>query len=152
LTTTIGDPDVEIAIAKRDHVGKRLAFWFMFGVIFAVLPVSLRILVSGMSKNGVSIEQLLGDGELFISTAAISAAAIGDILYVAFQEGNKFSTSKQIVSGFSAFVCLGCCLLSAAAYLNVKASTAGAIVDVSVALFVITLVAAMACVSLAATR
>lgn len=114
----------------------------MFGVILGILPLIVRLVEGFMSANGLSVVAVLGDGELFISSAAISGGALGDLLYAIRPRDRP---AVRLLLGFFA---MATTLLTSLAYLVARSgSPPDKIVNSSLILFFATLVSAGSCIA-----
>ncbi|MGB0388966.1 MAG: hypothetical protein ACPGWR_29440 [Ardenticatenaceae bacterium] len=77
---------------------RKLLGWFIFTLIFSLLPISLNWL-SGVSRDQVlTMVNLISHGELLIISVAITAAATGEIIT---NDPKKFPELKIISIGTS---------------------------------------------------
>ncbi|WP_030204722.1 hypothetical protein [Streptomyces sp. NRRL S-87] len=84
-TTTTSQPPAQpppapAPVSPWTVVGPKLQHWFFFGVLFGVLPIALCFAMNSLSRNGMTLTQLLGRGELLIVTTSLAAAAAGQII------------------------------------------------------------------------
>ena len=54
--------------------------WVCYGVLVPILPIGLLASICAISKVQVTLENLIGKGELLIVCAAICATAVGDFI------------------------------------------------------------------------
>src|SRR5712691_3769846 len=61
-------------------MAEKLTRWFVFGVVIASLPVLFNVFHVAIRGGAATIDTLTGRGELLLVAAAISAAAVGDLV------------------------------------------------------------------------
>ena len=88
--------------SRRKALITRLSVWLLFGVMLGLLPLIARVIKGAMSKDGLSITEVLGDGELFIVSAVIAAGAMGELFAGAFKECPSLLT---VLAGFWTLSC-----------------------------------------------
>ncbi len=84
---------------------EKLARWFLFGVLFTLLPFALSYLnLRARPKSGNSIKfvSLFARGELLLVSTAIGAAAVGELLGV-----RNANALGQIISGGVSLLLVG---------------------------------------------
>ena len=79
----------------------RLARWLIFGVLLALVPLIFSWAARQMRSQPSDLHTVLANGELFLVTAAISGAAVGELVGVVRSARQPF---WEIVAG-------GCCLI-----------------------------------------
>jgi hypothetical protein len=79
----------------------RFARWLIFGVLLALVPRIFSWAAREMRSQPSTLDVVLAKGELFLVTAAISGAAIGELVGVVRTTRQTF---WEIVAG-------GCCLI-----------------------------------------
>lgn len=123
-------------------VWTRLLQWTMFGVVLGALPLIVRLVEGLLSADGLRLMNVLGDGELFISSAAISGGALGDLLYSSRPRDNP---AIRLLIGFFT---VATTLLTSLAYLVAKSgSPPDKIISGSVILFIATLISSGSCIA-----
>jgi hypothetical protein len=132
-------------------MGPKLARWLLFGVLMALLPLAYNLLHVVTRGGKASVENLTGHGELLLVAAAISAAAIGELV----ASGPKAPIGK-IVSGGGALLVLGFASLYFAdvawAEKTGEKLLASVVCNTSVVLFASAFVASLACVALSEVK
>ena len=81
-------------------MSNRLTSWFIFSVIVGLLPIFANILVLYNKDAKISIDIIIGKGELFLFICAISAATIGELM----ASNNEFLKSKIIAGGAATII------------------------------------------------
>lgn len=128
-------------------MSEKIIRWVIFSVLFALLPICFHMLKIVSSGNVLSLESVFGSGELLLIGAAISAAAIGELVV-----GNAYKKkAKLTVSG----ACIFLLALNSLWYADVSsAATSTTTYDLnviasgSVIMFFITLTVSGLCVAL----
>ena len=146
LTREEAVADETLKDARRRVVIDRLSLWLLFSVIFGLLPVLINFLVGVMSPKGVSVLELFAKGDVLVSSAAISGAATGEMLFANFNEKDR---RRRMVLGF---FCLLGCVCDGVAYTQVDTSTQLTVTVVSSILLFISLITSAICVGTAAGR
>jgi len=95
--TTSAPPDV----SPRAVALHRFARWLIFGVLLALVPLIFSWAAREMRSQPSGLDVVLANGELFLVTAAISGAAVGELVGVVRTTRQPF---WEIVAG-------GCCLI-----------------------------------------
>ncbi|MBW4719930.1 hypothetical protein [Saccharothrix obliqua] len=132
--------------SRRQVVVHKLTWWVLFGVLIGILPLFVDGLKALMSPEGLAIEKSLAKGELLISSAAISAAALGELFFV------PFPGSGRVFRAFAGFCGILCCMFNSLAYIQVPFSEPSAVVNASIILFCFSVLSSAANVGLAAGR
>ena len=88
-------------VARRTLAQHRFTRWLIFGVLLALVPLLFSWATRQLRAQPSSLDVLLANGELFLVTAALAGAAIGELLGVARSSRQPF---WEIVAG-------GCCLI-----------------------------------------
>jgi hypothetical protein len=73
----------------------KLVKWLIFSVILALLPLAFNYLRLEMRGQDATLQALLGNGELLLVAAAISAAAIGEVI----GSGKAYGAPKFLAGG-----------------------------------------------------
>lgn len=128
-------------------MSEKLIRWGVFSVLFALLPICFHVLKIASAGKGLSLESVFGSGELLLIGAAISAAAIGELVI-----GNAYKRNiKLIVCG----ACIFLLALNSLWYADVSGAAngqtaydLGVIASGSVTMFLVTLVVSGLCVVL----
>lgn len=110
----------------------------MFGVIFGALPILLSLFTAKWTE-------VMNNGELLISSAAISGGALGELLYADVPSKEKLF--RTIVGGF----CVLACVCNTAAFVA-AANFRDNMYGMSWGLFSATVVAGVSSIVLAAGR
>jgi hypothetical protein len=92
---------IRLTVARRSFAQNRFARWLIFGVLLALVPLLFSWATRQLRAQPSSLDVLLANGELFLVTAALAGAAIGELLGVARASRQPF---WEIVAG-------GCCLI-----------------------------------------
>jgi hypothetical protein len=135
----------------RSHVRKpgKVARWFVFGIIIAVIPLIVNALSLASSMQDPTLVQVIGRGQLLLIISAIAAAAIGELI----GSGNHLIVLKIFAGG-------GCVALLVATtywYADINSKIVlqpdkfvneQFITNASIVLFIATVVASLACVGL----
>lgn len=127
-------------------IAGRVFQWALFGVIFGTLPLIVRFVTLLMSSGDISAVSMLGDGELLISSAAISAGALGEVFFATFDERTRI---QRTTVGFMSMIV---CICTSVAYVQAKVASPEVVVNASLILFAATLCVAATCVSMAVGR
>lgn len=131
-------------------MGEALIKWFGFRVILGLLPIGGSFLMVGMfsTPNYSNFVDLLSAGQLVLVGGALSAGAIGELL-----GAPKHLSKRRMAFGFACVVSFG---ISAIAYGGFAAGKVlgkpidqSTIISHSVGFYVISLVAALACMLVA---
>jgi hypothetical protein len=61
-------------------MGEKLARWFIFGVVVALLPLGVKFVLALTDGPPPSLTRLLSRGELLLTAVAIAAAAVGELI------------------------------------------------------------------------
>jgi hypothetical protein len=85
-------------------VARRLAQWLLFGVFFAILPLFLIGTYSMVSSSNSGITSAIGDGALFIASAAICGSALGELVFTSFRSNENLL--RVIAGSFCIIICL----------------------------------------------
>ncbi|NDU75677.1 hypothetical protein GWI34_24070 [Actinomadura sp. DSM 109109] len=125
---------------------ERLNLWFWFGLVFGILPVIIDFIRAAMSTKGVTLDGILGNGEVLISGAAISGAATGELLFMQSSSPRKIGRLNTFAS------CLLVCLCNSAAYTQVDPERPDATVATTLILFPLTIITSALCVGMAARK
>jgi hypothetical protein len=128
------------------EIAGRLVFWLVFGVIIGLLPIALLAIKDYMdAPHMISIETILGNGELFVVSAVVCAGAVGELLSV--RSGHWFI--KLVTVPFA-----GCCVLclcgNAAAFALTSGSAEHQAASLSMILFLPSIATSAFCVGRAA--
>jgi len=124
----------------------RLTVWVLFGVIIALLPLIAVGIKDAMSAEGFHLCNVLVDGELFVVSAVLAAGALGELL------GAAYRTGLGLVVVFAGFGCFATFAGNMMCYMVVADSLPGAVVEVSVWLFALTLIPSGVAIGTAAGR
>lgn len=79
MSHTIPSQTVPLQKSGRSILRKLLG-WFIFTLVFSLLPLSLNWLSAVSRDQAVTIVNLTSHGELLIISVAITAAALGEII------------------------------------------------------------------------
>ena len=127
---------------------EKLARWFLFGVLFTLLPFALSYLnlrARSKSVKSVKIGSLFARGELLLVSAAIGIAAVGELFGV--KDANPLG---QIITGGVSLLLV---VIQALWYASVSEPNSDFDADfvgrVSVIFFVMTVLASIACLLVA---
>ena len=131
---------------RRRVVVARLTLWILFGVIIGLMPLVFDTLRATLSVQGFSVITTLARGQLFISSAAMSAGAMGELF---FSSSARRGDILQVIAGF---FCLLCCLANSVAYTQVPVAQPAAIVTLSLIFFPLTILASGICIGMTAGR
>ncbi len=82
--------------------------WALFGVALALVPIVIKLLIFLYHKEPISVESLVGQGELLMLTVGLAARALKDLTSV--RRKRLFTTS---VLFFSIVAMAGCSALFA---------------------------------------
>ena len=122
----------------------KLTRWFIFSVLIALLPIGFTYVHLVTDEKPASIAILLAHGELLLISVALAADAVGDLI-----AGGTEKAVRKIISG-------GGCVITvifASFYFADVSSRAqvntGIVFEVSIAIFIFTLVASASCKYLA---
>jgi hypothetical protein len=77
-----GDRGSVIAIFRQmwaPEVSENVIRWFMFGVVFATLPIAANYLMAVTQSVAINWGVLLGQGELLLVSAGVTASAAGEL-------------------------------------------------------------------------
>ena len=125
----------------------RLLGWGMFGVVFSWLPLGLDMLKELADDGKVDFPKVLSNGELFIISAVISAAAMGEIFAADFPSESK--NGRLIWGG----LCLLSCIADSAYYGFFDPSNShGNTVLISLVMFGYAVAVSGVCIGMAAGR
>lgn len=80
----------------------KLLKWFLFSVIVAILPVALDALKLLTRSKGVTLDGIVGKGELLLIVVGLSAAAVGDLV-----EKNSHYVKLKLLSAFLGVLTIG---------------------------------------------
>lgn len=119
--------------------------WFLFSVLFSLTPIVFNAVILSLKGTNLALPSLLSNGELLLVSTAISADATGRLI----GGGKHERLLKQFAAGGSLLVLLLSSLLFAA----ISSSSAGTfaedkIANISVFVFLVTLIASGSCVVL----
>ena len=89
---------------------ERLAKWLIFGILIALVPLLASWTTGKLFGVGGSLVDLLAKGELYIITAALCAAGIGEVV----GSTNEHKALRLIFGGFTTILLLLSALLFAA--------------------------------------
>lgn len=127
---------------------EKLARWFLFGVLFTLLPFVLSYLnLRARPKlvNPVKFVSMFAHGELLLVSTAIGAAAVGELLGV-----KSANSLGQIISGGVSLLLV---VIQTLWYVSVSEPKSDFDADfvgrVSVILFIVTILASIACLLVA---
>jgi hypothetical protein len=131
----------------------RLLRWALFSVIIALLPLVFRFVWdhTQMQVRNPSIASLLDEGELLLISAALAAAAIGELLPQAWRTSPAVSSPPPQTVIISSGCSVITVLFSSLYYAAVSSSSTvkpNVVAIVSVVLFLISLVSSAGCVIL----
>ena len=130
------------------QAGKRVGKWLLFSVLFALIPLAF-VWLSGLLRGADrDLAVIIGKGELFLVIIALSGAAIGDLM----MSSRPKAIAKLLGGGFTLLVLL----MSAFLYVDIfnAVSTgsqldSGWIVNISAALFGLSLLSNGCCIAVA---
>jgi hypothetical protein len=127
---------------------ERLVVFILFGAFFGLMPVWANgIKIAMASDREPVLSGALGSGELFIVSAVMAAAAVGELFVASMPKSAKI---WQVIGGWS---CVACCVGNVILYVVVNSGTSPVkIVDFSIWFFVGALLSSALCVGLAAGR
>jgi hypothetical protein len=128
------------------RVAERLVAWFVFGVVFSLLPLIFVAIKGAMDPHGTSLVQVLGGGEMFIAGAVTAAGSVGELFSTLRTRATTFGES------LAAGTCLLCSILNSVAYVEVQPDNPHTVVIASYISFAITYLASGCCVAMAASR
>lgn len=77
--TTVGPSGASATASTAAQIREKLLRWGLFGVCFAILPIAFNALSAATRNQEVTLVVLLSRGELLLVSAAISAAAAGEL-------------------------------------------------------------------------
>ena len=128
-------------------MSEKIIRWMIFSVLFALLPICFHMLKIVSFGSELSIESVFGSGELLLIGAAISAAAVGELVV-----GNAYRRkAKLTVSG----ACIFLLALNSLWYADVSSAAnsqstydLNVVASGSVIMFSITLLVSALCVAL----
>jgi hypothetical protein len=104
--------------SRRSAILTRLLVWLIFGVVFGGLPFIAGGVIETFSPGGFSLNDLLGEGGLFIISAVMAAGALGELFVAVLPERER---NYQVAAGGS---CLLLCVGNTAAYVASTTSAA----------------------------
>jgi hypothetical protein len=141
-------PQVTVVIEEqRALVIDRVLVWLLFGVVFGLLPLIAVGLGDALTEGGFHLESVLAEGELFIISAVLCAAALGELLASAFRGG---PSRLALVAGFS---CLLTFAVNTVCFVRVgEHSSPNLVTTWSVTLFLTAVLSSSVSIGLAAAR
>lgn len=141
------------ATIDRKEVGLKLSKWFLFEVVFALVPLGFNWLGSVLHGGQSGAGAILGRGELLLVASAIVAASIGDVVNKGLNP--QLRGFKQLLVG------VGILLIVAATWLYAEAAAPpGQVIAVNVNLVVtlsiviasVAIILSMACLIVAEVK
>lgn len=93
----MGTPTGSPPEPKQKLPSEKLVRWLVFGVVFALLPLFFNYLKAYGRGATISPADLSAHGELLLISAAIAAAAVGELL----ASGRRYQIAKIIAGGGS---------------------------------------------------
>ena len=124
----------------------KLLRWLIFGVLFSLAPLAASYLILLLKHKTHNIENIAGDGGLFLILSAISAGSVGELIGT-----GKDALFFKLISSRGAVMTLFVSSFLFAAILEEKLTSDfdGCIVaDASVVIFVIGILPCAACIAL----
>ena len=126
---------------------KRFVRWLIFSVVLSLVPLGVSALIRATRGQAVTLESLLANGELLLIAAALTSAAVGDLL-----GGTGKRPVRELIAGGSCIVLLA---VSALYFADVSAARAsqstidlGLVRSISIVLFSCALLSSGSCVLL----
>jgi hypothetical protein len=114
-------------------MAERLVKWTFFSVLVALLPLVFAYLIPAVGGKAATVTAVIGKGELFVVSASLCAAAVGDLIGKSHEDPGR--RIFAYVAGGSAVVTLMLC-----SFLYVSASTASSepqtVVSLSITFYV----------------
>lgn len=145
--SSASEPKVEAAAsASRKGLGFKLLVWLLFGVALGLLPLIASAIKGSMSARGFEFGEVVGDGELFIVSAVIAAAAMGELFSNGFRENLRWLT---VLAGFWTLLAFAA---NTMAYMSVPSAPQQTVVRLSTIFFLVTLPASGLSVGMAADK
>jgi hypothetical protein len=137
--------------SDRPHLSKRgkVARWFVFGIFIAITPLMAEGLSLATSMQNLTLEHIIGKGQLLLIVTAIAAAAIGELI----GSGQDMIILKIFAGGG----CVALLVATAFWYADINNKVVlqpgqpinqSFIADASIWLFIATVVASLLCVGL----
>jgi hypothetical protein len=104
--------------SRRWNAAFKLMKWLLVGVGFGLMPIGGRLTVAWANGQDASRSAILGGGELFLVSAALGAAAIGEILFDQVGLSVRFSQRPMVrfILASMGFFSLAISIWSAVAY------------------------------------
>ncbi|WFE95937.1 hypothetical protein [Micromonospora sp. WMMD987] len=135
------------------EVGLKLSKWFLFEVVFALVPLGFNWLGSILHGGGSGINVILGRGELLLVSTAIVAASLGDLVNKGLNP--QLRGFKQLLVGVGIFLIVAATWLYAeAAATPGEAATVdlGLVVTLSLTVALVAIILSMACLVVAEVK
>lgn len=131
-------------------MAERVVRWFVFSVVLALLPLAFRFAWQSTSSNTPTVANILSQGELLLVSAAIAAAAVGELV----ARGRQSPIMQILACGG----CIGSVLFSSLYYAVVSTHHSqtpifeSTVSSISFWMFGLTVVSSAGCISLAETE
>jgi len=121
--------------------------WLIFSVVIALLPLAFNLLRFSSRGTPLSLLTILSNGELLLISAAIAAAAAGEL----FASGQNYIKAKLFAGGG----CVIVLILASFLFADISVAIASgekisqeAVSTNSIVIFILTVVASGSCVAL----
>jgi hypothetical protein len=124
-----------VVLPSWKRVFVRVVCWFCFGVICGLFPLFFDGVKEAGSAAGVHWDGVLGNGELLIVSAVVSAGALGEMFRAGFPSHEDLT---RILIGFGCFLA---CVGNSVVYMQVSSSSSHFIIESSAYGFVFSLLA-----------
>jgi uncharacterized membrane protein len=135
-----------------DAIREKLLRWALFGVIFALLPITFNFLSAVTRNQAIAVSSLASHGELLLISVSISAAAAGELF--GREEGHMRSFRLFVVGMSFIIVCVASLWFAdiASAVRTNEAINEGAVAVGSGIIFLSSIMTAGCCIALSELR